>query len=277
MSPETELILADAHVHIHECFNLNDALDSAHNNFLTVARQLSAGPHAIGALFLTESSTADYYAHMVNSRKKRECLDWRFEATEEPISLIARKNGSMPIVVIAGRQIVTAERLEVLALGAANEHPDGQPIRDVLQGVTAANAIPVIPWGFGKWMGRRGRILRALLEDSTVPSFYLGDNSGRPAFIPNPREFDRTRTDAGHILSGSDPLPFPSECTKPGSFGFSLRSKIDLEHPMQSLSRAIRNPATDVRGFGTPETAMRFIHHQVKMQIRLRQRRAGVN
>ncbi|MDQ3773097.1 MAG: hypothetical protein M3461_01245 [Pseudomonadota bacterium] len=36
------------------------------------------------------------------------------------------------LYIIAGRQIVTAERLEVLALGFEGFVPDGEPIRGVI-------------------------------------------------------------------------------------------------------------------------------------------------
>jgi len=273
MTPKIELVLADAHVHLHECFEITDALDSAHQNVLAVAERISDGAVVAGVLFLTESSSAKCFERMAGNIDHPTGSGWRFESTGEPVSLIARKNESMPLVIVAGRQIVTAERLEVLALGAANEHPDGKPIRDTLENVVAADAVPVIPWGFGKWMGHRGALLRSLLRDSTVPSFFLGDNSGRPAFIPRPQEFGQTKSDARHILSGSDPLPFPSEFSKPGSFGFSIRTGINFAYPMSSLGRAIRNPVTHLHGFGTPETAIRFIRNQVRMQLRLRQRR----
>jgi len=277
MSPEIELVLADAHVHLHECFEISDALDSAHKNFSAVAEDISDGPVIAGVLFLTESSSANYFEQLAGNGDHEIGSGWHLESTEESVSLIARKNESIPRIIVGGRQIVTAERLEVLALGAANIHPDGGPIRDTLESVVAADAIPVIPWGFGKWMGRRGTLLRSLLGDSTVPSFFLGDNSGRPAFIPRPAEFSQTKGDTRHILSGSDPLPFPSEFSKPGSFGFSIRTRISFAHPMRSLRNAIRKPATSLHGFGAPEPAVRFFLNQVRMQIRLRQRRVSDN
>lgn len=52
---------------------------------------------------------------------------------------------------MAGRQIVTAEKLEVLALGTDLDIDDGRPIREVLSLVTENGGLPVIPWGAGKW------------------------------------------------------------------------------------------------------------------------------
>ena len=102
MSPETELILADAHVHIHDCFNLTDVFDSAQQNFLTVADRISDGRFTAGVLFLTEISSANCFEKMAKYTESQASSSWCFKKTEEPVSLIAQKNGHTPIVVIAG-------------------------------------------------------------------------------------------------------------------------------------------------------------------------------
>ena len=80
---------------------------------------------------------------------------------------MAIRPGTLPVLVIAGRQIVSAERIEVLALGTRTQIPDGQPLAATIDAVRADGALAVLPWGFGKWWGARGRMVDAYLETAT--------------------------------------------------------------------------------------------------------------
>ena len=101
----------------------------------------------------------------------------------------ARLNGEQGFLLIAGRQIVTEENLEVLALLTDRKFEDGLPLQEVIQTVRENKGISVIPWGFGKWMGRRGRFLESALEEAENSELFLGDNSGRPVFWSRPSHF----------------------------------------------------------------------------------------
>ena len=43
-----------------------------------------------------------------------------------------------------------------------------------------SGALVVIPWGAGKWLGRRGAVLSRYLRSVDDPGIFLGDNGGRP-------------------------------------------------------------------------------------------------
>ncbi|MEM1170460.1 MAG: hypothetical protein AAGJ08_15610 [Cyanobacteria bacterium P01_H01_bin.35] len=83
--------------------------------------------------------------------------------TQESISIYATNNENQKIFIIAGRQIVTAEKLEVLALISDSEFADGLPLETTIKNIVSKNGIPVLPWGVGKWIGKRGKILQKLL------------------------------------------------------------------------------------------------------------------
>jgi hypothetical protein len=174
------------------------------------------------------------------------------------------------LTVIAGRQIVTAERLEVLALGMREKIADGGSLRDVMFAVKRAGAICVLPWGNGKWLGSRGRIVKKLISTARHGEFFLGDNSGRLRWGPQPKEFGVGLQRGLYLLPGSDPLPFPSEFDKVGSYGFSLPALPDAEHPFTWLRARLTSEPQAIKSYGEREHLYRFIKNQFAMQIHKR-------
>ena len=122
----------------------------------------------------------------MQTEKNQKNGDWKIHPTEEPLSLIAKNERDETLVMIAGRQITTIEGLEVLALITNQEFKERRAITEIIQTIRHVGALPVVPWGFGKWMGRRGRHLKRLLTEVKNSDFFLGDNGGRPRFLPRP-------------------------------------------------------------------------------------------
>jgi len=267
------MILVDAHVHFYDCFDLTVFLDSALSNFQTAAEKLGCHSKFMAVLFFTEGKRENGFQRIARlveggQRQKRDPVrSWTFHRTKENISILGRHNGKQGIFLIAGRQIVTAENLEVLALGAEDGLKSGGTLAETLQTVKEAGAIPVIPWGTGKWLGRRGRILRKILEENGDPCLFLGDNGGRPRFWRHPSHFILAEKKGIRVLPGSDPLPFETECLRPGSFGFSLQGSIDPQQPAKELKRLLLDPATPIHSYGELERPFRFFQNQMAMQI----------
>jgi hypothetical protein len=283
MPANKSLILADAHVHIYDCFDVACLLDAAHENFRLEASRRSQADAFLGVLCLTETAQDHWFTrlchaegHHLKSNKNSTHKGWRFTRCQEPCSLLATDGRGGQLVLIAGRQLVTAERLEVLALGTVELFPDGKPTEETIQIVQRAGGVPVIPWGAGKWLGRRGRLVTRLLESTQPNEIYLGDNSGRPVFWPDPSHFKQARTKNMRILPGSDPLPFPSEFWRPGSVGFALRAAITLDHPARDLKSILRNPDINPEPYGLLERPYRFFRNQLAMQLRKRTRNASL-
>jgi hypothetical protein len=191
---------------------------------------------------------------------------YRVYPTEEDESLRIQKMDGASLFLISGRQIVTAERLEVLALSTVSEIPDDLPLEETVAAVEKDGTLPVIPWGFGKWIGRRGGILKHFMENANRPDFFLGDNGGRPAFLPEPALFPFGRERGIRILPGSDPLPYPSETGRAGSFGFALRVSLDPGRPAHGIRTVLADHATCPEPYGRLETPFRFLRNQIAMQ-----------
>jgi hypothetical protein len=270
------LILADAHVHIYSCFELTQLFNSALRNFNQSAAKLKKNinsPYS-AILFLTETSQDNYFDYLNALAKADGQLfpKWKIEKTQEDCSLLLQNPSEQFLYLIAGRQIVTAENLEVLGLTINHKLEDGQPIRNVIEDIIASGGIPVIPWGFGKWMAGRGTILEKLLTTHHFPYLFLGDNSGRPKFWSKPYHFQLAQKQGIKILPGSDSLPFASEAHRSGSFGFAVDGKLDPKFPAQSIKEILLKSTVELKPYGLPENPYRFIRNQVFMQLVKRQR-----
>lgn len=156
----------------------------------------------------------------------------------------------------------------MLALGTCQRFDEGKTTEELIREVVQARAIPVLPWGVGKWLGRRGRLIEDLIESPDSPRFFLGDNANRPAFWPRPSHFRRAEEQGIRNLPGSDPLPFPNEVQRVGEFGVILDGPLDLEEPARHLKQLLLDKSTTFRQFGRAETPLRFVRNQLKMQYR---------
>jgi hypothetical protein len=260
--------LIDGHVHVHPCFSEDDVFESASSNLARAARGLGAEGNGPRVLLLTESAGDHFFRRALERAAGPASGRWTFRETGEPDSVTVRGEGENPVVVVAGRQVVTSDALEVLALCRDVEVPDGRPIGRTLDDVRGAGALAAVPWGFGKWWLGRGRIVRDLIDREDPATFFLGDNGGRPAMGRKPALFRRAARRGIRVLPGSDPLPFPAQARRVGSYGFVVAGPLDTERPARSLRDALTDPGTRPRPFGRGERLIPFVRSQVAMQLR---------
>ncbi len=230
-------------------------------------------------LCLTESEHDKWFSRLKScalnqaGHPNKKIYEWKVATTGESSSLALKGDRGELVYLLAGRQIVTSERLEVLALGTDKRYADGESLISTVESVLRDEAIPVIPWGFGKWYGKRGRILKRLIDSHVGHAIYLGDNGGRSSILPYPSHFRLAEARGIRILPGSDPLPFPNESSKAGSYGFALFGTIDCAKPASDVKRILLDPAVQPVPYGKPETLFRFIRNQCAMQLRKRNSR----
>lgn len=268
----TVTAVVDAHVHIHSCHRPDELLSNAYRN-LSAAQDGRAAPALF--LLLTECAGDDYFAALqalAQGTPQANGLllkQWAMAATQEDNSVIA-ESGARQLFIVAGRQVACREGLEVLVLGTTQRLPDGLPIREVLT-ETASWGVPrVIPWGPGKWLFHRGRLLSALVQEFRGPLLFLGDEGGRPVFWGYPQHFGRAARLGVRDLPGTDPLPFPHDVSKVGRMGFRTRIDLDRSHPAASLLTALREESTHPERFAILESPWRFVRNQIGMQLRKR-------
>lgn len=261
------MILLDAHVHLHDCHYLEDILNSAQKNFLFQAKRLNLNSFQ-AFLCLTESHAVNNFEKLINFCDNNQKIgSWSLRFTGNNNVILCQKKDDEVIYIVSGRQIVTEEYMEVLGIGLFEDIDDGQSIQYVINYIHKNKAIPIIPWGVGKWIGNRKKILRKIINQSYASPIYLGDNGNRPWFWPKPSIFKLAQRKGILNLPGSDPLPFYRESQKPGSYGFFIESDVHKDKPFDSLYGIITNGKLQYNTFGNLESFTYFFKNQIAMQF----------
>lgn len=252
------MIILDFHVHLYHCYNLGTVLTAAHESFHRLQR---AAATTAGVLLLAESRGYDRFAELRENGVPDS--GWQVERTGESCSLRC-VNRDKIIYVVRGRQMNTAERLEVLALCTDADIDDGQSLAATVR-AAAAGGIAVLPWGAGKWLGRRGRVLMDFLETSREKVF-LGDNGGRPVGWPEPEHFRLAGKKRIPILPGSDPLPLPGEERRVGSYGGILAARFP-DSGVASTLRQVLLQCPEVEPVGRRRSPGNFVRQQLRLRL----------
>jgi hypothetical protein len=241
----SEALAIDAHVHLHDPAEALATLAA-------VARRLAARqPGRIGVLMLAERSGFDVF----------EGLRGALTATDDPEALWF--DDSRKLLVLAGRQVVSIEGLEILGLATSARPSDGLTADETIACFEAADALTVLPWGVGKWIGARGRLVDRLVAAARPGRLFLGDIGGRPAVWRVPRFGSGPR-----VLWGVDPLPIPRSEDGIAAFGTLAQIALSPERPAASLKRGLRDPATPISRYGAYTSALKFVSDQVRWRLR---------
>jgi hypothetical protein len=283
-------IYADAHVHIHDCFDLDDLFASAleraaelggplllllaesegDNYFERCGRLAERGPDALAE---SDSEGAGRAAREMDPAAP-PALSLRIRRTAEPRSLVIdRKDGSnAEVYLVTGCQKVSAERIEVLALcldpaDPLRGDPDGVLSTETLvRRVLGAGAVAVLPWGFGKWLGPRGAKVAELARRENLcdhPRFFLGDIAHRCWPWPTPKVFHGDI----RVLPGTDPLPLSGLEGGLARYGFCVEGGWDPERPVGSLLGAMSGECR-IEPVGCRDSSWTTLAQQLRYRMR---------
>jgi len=272
--PHGGSLLIDAHVHLYGCFDRAVFFNGALTNFRLAAQRLGLPGDTPGCLMLTETAK-DHAFESLTSQPELDGGRWRFREAGDGLSLAASHEGEEVLTVIAGRQVVTQEGMEVLALCSNETFADGQPVEQTIEKVIEADGLPVLPYGVGKWSGARGKLLDGLLNGALSDQLSLGDNAGRLALGGEPKQFAQTRQRGRWVLPGTDPLPFPDQASRVGRFGMVLDNGIDSSQPAASIKTKLSALKAQPTTYGRADGLLTFLRLQVGMQARKRLRRGS--
>ncbi len=265
------MIFIDAHVHIYNCYDLDIFFDSAYANMSATASRYGRKKPFMNILMFAEGSNYHWFEKLKDiAQDKEEKIivkgDWSIQLTDEVSSLRAKKTDKI-LFLIQGFQVVTSENIEILALGTEKRIEDGLSITETIQAVIAVDGIPVIPYGFGKWVGKRGRVIRGFLSSGNFERIFLGDSGNRPGFIPAPALLKQAGKTYGiRNLPGSDPLPLAMDSRRVGSFGFILDGSVSMEYPFKTLKDLLWNMGTAIRPYGILMNPFRFLLTQARIR-----------
>jgi len=270
--PLAGTFLIDAHVHCHGCYAQAAFLDAAAAGFTEAAHRLGIAAPATGWLLFAEMQGDRYFDGLRTGRI--EPVGWTLAPTLEDTSLLTRRQDGHTMVLIAGRQLTTEEGLEVLALASNAPLADGEDLATTVERVRAHGAVAVLPWGFGKWWGRRGRALTRYLETIEHAGVFLGDNAGRPARLPPPPQFAKGAGRGLFVLPGSDPLPLSAEVGSVAGYGLVLEGAVDADRPTAGLLRLLAGLRQQPATFGRRDGIAACLVKQLAMQWQKRGRAA---
>ncbi len=242
-------------------------LELAARKFCAAASDLEMAPELTGILLLAESAGVDWFSEVRASIGSAFGDGWEVTGTEESFSVFLTR-GDRSLLLVAGYQIKTRERIEVLALGTESRVADELPFLRTVREVFRVGATPVVPWGFGKWLPPRGAIVRQAVASDEFRGLILGDIHGRPRPSREPSLFRLAERLGVPILSGSDPLALPADVARVGSYGSVVEGRIDPLRPMESLRLAWRQARAGFSTFGTRQTIMPFLARQIRLRAR---------
>jgi hypothetical protein len=140
--------------------------------------------------------------------------------------------------------------------------------------VRSSGALAVLPWGFGKWLGRRGRRVRAALASSRPGELFVGDNGGRLATLPIPATIHAAEQQGYRVLPGSDPFPIASDHRRVGAFGFFAQTTLPESAPWRALRGWLLAIPRSPRPYGSGCGWFRFALNQAGIQLQRRLRSA---
>jgi hypothetical protein len=226
------VIALDTHVHLYPGADPGRALTAGRDNLANAAWSAGYRPGTL-CLILTETTRDDAFGALADGRLEPD--GWGICPVPGDGSALRAEHTSVgaPLLVLAGRQIVTAERIEVLALATTERFADGRPVLETLSELRERGIPAVLPWGLGKWTGTRGKtVAGAMGRDAGV---MLGDNAGRPRRWPTPPLFRQAVSRGMPVLPGSDPLPLPGAEAGIGEFGCLLEGALDPDRPSADL------------------------------------------
>lgn len=264
-SGKYKTVLFDAHVHIYPVYDLVRFFTSAFDNFAQLRKKLNLEVDYIQILGLTESLTCQWFSE-VDSVSLAKCLGMRVIQKEAHIQLINDIGDS--IYIIVGRQINSSERIEVSALGIQGGIEDNLSLETTVEAVLKQGGVPVLPWGFGKWFGKRGRMVSSIV-DRYREKVYLSDNSNRLQWLPLPREFLRARKLGVSTIAGSDTLPIMEAEYNVARYVCVFTAEISDDNFVVSLMTELReNTISTIKIIGQREGVVRFLINQTKMQLK---------
>ena len=266
---ENTRLVIDAHVHMYECFELADLFESAFHNLSSLSGGKGENSNAELVLLLTETSRENGFNRLIAASQHPDtplCTGtetWYCRSTGEPESVVVQSSKGKQLYVIAGQQIVVAEGLELHALATSAKIDEGQPLDATISKVNQAGAIAALPWGTGKWLGRRGRLIQSKIDKYIRSGVLLSDSGIRPTVWPESSLF---RSGAG-VIAGTDPLPLSNEASRVGSYGCTLETVWNSNTPSQSIRECLSTSSLSAERMGNRQGFWQFLSRQVAIRL----------
>ena len=234
----------DAHAHVYPFHDLPRLLLAALDH---MPRRAPADQRVLA---LAERADCAFFQALAQDEIRLPGDRWRVVAWDPDGGVKLRHlPDHRDVWILAGRQIVSAERIEVCALCSDEPIADGQPARDVVRAILANGGLPALDWAPGKWLFGRGRLVRELVQEFPPAQLALVDTSLRPCGWPAPRLYAQARRAGRAVLAGSDPLPFAGEEDLAGTYHctFEIPAPADPARLVAPLKAALAAGGGSIR------------------------------
>ena len=239
-------IAIDGHLHVYPSYDYARLLSSLHEALKTaVSNKMPTDEECATGALLAERRGCAFFREL-----DKGITGLKIHEKTDDFALVSGSGQDGMLYVFPGSQIVSNERIEILALAGTVDIPDGLPAEEIIKLVLENNAVPVLSWAPGKWLLKRGKVVAGLLNSFTQESFLIGDTSLRPNIWPVPALMRKAARLGFRIIAGSDPLPPAGEERFAGTYGFVMKNAFDKEHPGESVQHALKdkNTATEIIG-----------------------------
>jgi hypothetical protein len=195
--------ILDTHLHLYPEYDLPQAF----NQLIDHSAQFGQSVSRIACL--AERHDCQYFNSI--SQGDIQLDGFKIEPSEENEILLKRERDQLCVSILPGRQVITAENIEILALASNEAIDDGQPALDVIYQVNQLGGVPVLAWSPGKWFAKRGKLVKRLITELDDQSFLIGDTTLRPYGWQTPGLMKQAMANGFGVVAGSDPLPFAGE------------------------------------------------------------------
>jgi len=263
--PEKETLLIDGHVHIYPQYDLNFAIKQGIANLRRAAAKCRVDDRELIPVWLL---TERYDCSFFDTYKKIHLNGMTISASDEAETLIVTKDNKPILYIIAGRQIVTRENLEVLSLMTTLFFKDREfTMKEVIDKILDSGGLPAINWAPGKWFFARGKVVEETLNFFSPEKLLIGDTSLRTTLWPMPKLMAQASSRGFKIIAGSDPLPFDGEENQIGRYAFSISGDFDKTKPAASIRALLKNKKTSVQLIGKRNHLLTFGRRQFKIML----------
>jgi hypothetical protein len=246
-------LLADTHVHVYPEFPLESVFASALAN-------LGPGPDDYAGIFLAERDGEHWFRDLVDGGVTLPG-GLRAEVSAGGDSAWLVHEAGARLLVVPGRQLVSAERIEVLCLTHDLNMGDGIDAQTLLEAIRPGGGVAVLPWSPGKWLGGRGRAVYNLVAGAEAGALLIGDTAMRPRYSLPPAAMRLAAARGMGRLAGTDPLPLPGDESIIGRYGVAF--PFDPRQPTASIRAVLTKRPAAVRIVGRrsplPESVRRWL------------------